>query len=113
MNRIMDEQLLDVDVPAAVAAGRLSGDPIAAAAIQADRLDVLPRSLTFLAEIVRRGGISFAANLPEPMPTPEQSALARSWLAAGAGSDEIRIARWLDAVAVVLGARRATRLTSP
>ena len=113
MNRITDEQLLDVDVPAAIAAGRLSGDPLAAAAIQADRLDVLPRSLTFLAEVVRRGGIGFAADLPEPMPTPEQSALAESWLAAGAGGDEIRIARWLDAVAAVLDTRRATRLNSP
>jgi hypothetical protein len=113
MNRITDEQLLDVDVPAAVAAGRLSGDPLVAAAIQADRLDVLPRSLTFLAEVVRRGGIGFAADLPEPMPTPEQSALASSWLAAAAGNDEIRIARWLDAVAAVLEARRATRLSSP
>ena len=48
MDRITDEQLLDVDVPAAIAAGRLSGDPLAAAAVQADHLDLLPRSLNFL-----------------------------------------------------------------
>jgi hypothetical protein len=111
MNRTTDDQLLHVDVPAAIAAGRLSGDPLVAAAIQADRLDVLPRSLSFLAEVVRRGGLGFAADLPEPMPTPEQSTLAASWLAAGAGGDEIRVARWLDAVAVVLEARRVTRLS--
>ena len=111
MNRTTDAQLLDVDVPAAIAAGRLSGDPLAAAAIQADRLDVLPRSLTFLAEVVRRGGIGFAANLPEPMPTPEQSALVGSWLAA-AGA-EARIARWLEAVAAILEARRAVRVSGP
>jgi hypothetical protein len=113
MNWTTDEQLLDVDVPAAIAAGRLSGDPVVAAAIQADRLDVLPRSLAFLAEVVRRGGIGLAADLPEPMPTPDQSALVADWLTAAVGGDETRIARWLDAVAVVLDARRAARVSGP
>jgi hypothetical protein len=113
MNRTTDEELLDVDVPAAIAAGRLSGDPIAAAAIRADRLDVLPRSLTFLAEIVRRGGVGFAADLPEPMPTPDQSILVASWLTAAAGGDETRLARWLDAVAAILDARRTMRINGP
>ena len=111
MDRITDEQLLDVDVPAAIAAGRLSGDPLAAAAVQADRLDLLPRSLTFLAEVVRRGGLGFAADLSEPMPTPEQSSLVASWLTAAAGGDDTRIARWLDAVAAVLEARHAVRVS--
>ena len=111
MNRTTDDQLLDVDVPAAIAAGRLSGEPVVAAAIRADRLGVLPRSLTFLAEVVRRGGIAVAAGLPEPLPTPEQSALVRTWLAAAEAEDDQRFARWLDAVAAVLDARRAVRVS--
>jgi hypothetical protein len=119
MNRTTDDQLLDLDVPAAITAGRLSGEPVVAAAIRADRLGVLPRSLTFLAEVVRRGGVAVAAALPEPLPTPDQSALVRTWLtaadhlerpAAGAGDDQ-RFARWLDAVAAVLHARRAVRVS--
>jgi hypothetical protein len=100
-----DEEMLAVAVP-----GQLTGDSTIAAAIRAHRLDTQPRSLTFLAEIVRRGGRSYAANLPEPMPTPEQSALVRDWLSAGTDRDE-DFARWLDAVAVVLDARRSVRIT--
>jgi hypothetical protein len=112
MNRTTDAQHLTVDVPDAIATGRFLGDATVAAAIQADRLDVLPRSLAFLAEVVRRGGVAIAVNLPEPLPTTEQSTLVRTWLAV-AGSDEIRFARWLDAVAAVLEARRAVRLSRP
>jgi hypothetical protein len=99
-----DEQLLAVDVP-----GQFSADSTIAAAVRMHRLDAQPRSLIFLAEIVRRGGVPYAANLSEPMPTPEQSALVRDWLAAGVGRDEA-FARWLDAVAVVLDARRSVRV---
>jgi hypothetical protein len=99
-----DEQLLAVEVP-----GQFTGDSTVAAAVRLHRLDTQPRSLTFLAEIVRRGGVLYAANLPEPMPTPEQSALVRDWLGAGAGRDEA-FARWLDAVALVLDARRSVRV---
>ncbi|GAA0558591.1 hypothetical protein GCM10010172_47020 [Paractinoplanes ferrugineus] len=97
-----DEQALQDDVAALLAAGDFT-DSLVPAALQADRLGVDPRSLAFLAEVVRRGGLDYAARLPEPLPTPEQTALVRPWLAIGAGSD--RLARWLDAVAAVLEAR--------
>ena len=82
------------------------------AAIRADRADVQPRSLSYLAEIVRRGGLAFAAGLSEPLPTPEQAELARDWMAAAAGTahDDL-FARWLDAVAAIVAARRAARPT--
>jgi hypothetical protein len=130
-----DQELSRLDVPALLRAGfggaadaagagrpggagdsaraELFGGGAVAAAITADRLGVLPRSLTFLAEIVRRGGVGYAATLPEPLPGAERTALARSWLAAVAGStagaataagDEF--ARWLEAVAVILGVRQ-------
>jgi hypothetical protein len=106
-----DEQLITIDVPEMLGSAegrhRWFADGAVAAAIQADRLEVRPRSLTFLAEIVRRGGIGYAADLPEPLPTAEQSALARSWLTAAAGSDDATVARWLDAVATVTAPGRS------
>jgi hypothetical protein len=113
-----DQQLAALDVAELIADGlrsaggapRWFGDGAVAAAIQADRLEVLPRSLTFLAEIVRRGGVAYATELPEPLPTAEQSALVREWLVAAAEGDDIVVARWLDAVAVILGARHQARL---
>jgi hypothetical protein len=111
-------------------AGVLFGDGAIAAAIAADRLGVQPRSLTFLAEVVRRGGIGYASALAEPLPGADRTALARSWLAAvdppsperdaaeperDAPSPERdaaecdrsdEFARWLDAVAVILGLRQ-------
>ena len=105
-----DEQLLAIDIVAALVEGRHTAEAAVAAAIRADRIGVQPRSLTFLAEVVRRGGLRYAASLPEPLPTAEQSALVRPWLdAAGERSDAF--ARWLDAVAVALEGRRAVRLT--
>jgi hypothetical protein len=63
---------------------------------------------------VRRGGIEFAAQLPEPLSTPQASELARAWLGAAADvqwADRFEggnvMARWLDAVALVLSARRS------
>ena len=113
-----DERLLAIDLPAVIAAGLVSsgvdGAATVAAAVRADLLGVYPRSLTFLAEIVRRGGISYAAALPLPLPTAEQSALVADWLGAASptGAD-VTFARWLDAVAAVLGARRAARVSGP
>jgi hypothetical protein len=116
---LTDDQLALIDVPAVIKDGlrspdggrRWFADGAVAAAIQADRLDVLPRSLTFLAEIVRRGGIAYAAELPEPLPTPEQSAVVKGWLSAAATGDDSMVARWLDAVAMILYARQQVRLT--
>jgi hypothetical protein len=115
-----DQELAGLDVAAllrdGLAAGansaraELNGVGAIAAAIAADRLGVRPRSLTFLAEVVRRGGIGYAATLPEPLPGAECAALARAWLAAaavGAGPDtHDELARWLDGVAVILGLRQ-------
>lgn len=114
-----DRELADLDVPALLRDGlgasgpdhaELFGDGRIAAAIAADRAGVRPRSLTFLAEVVRRGGIDYAALLPEPLPGVERTALARSWLTAAthpAGSDaDNEFARWLEAVAVILGVRQ-------
>jgi|SRR6266536_1184665 len=146
-----DQELSGLDVPALISAGvgstgpardALFGEGAVAAAIAADRLAVRPRSLVFLAEVVRRGGLLYAAELPEPLPGAERTALARDWLAAaqppagsaaedaaGAangsangsatgraagpaaepsaafGADE-EFARWLEAVAVLLGLRQ-------
>jgi hypothetical protein len=101
-----DEQLLAIDIAAALVDGRQTAEAAVAAAIRADRIGVQPRSLTFLAEVVRRGGLPYAVRLPE------QSALVRPWMeAAGERSDAF--ARWLDAVATALEARRAVRLNEP
>lgn len=131
-----DGELAQLDVPALLRAGlayagparaRLFGDGAVAAAIAADRLDVHPRSLAFLAEVVRRGGIRYAAGLPEPLPGPARAALARDWLAAAAsaltgpgptasagpntGADDA-FAGWLDAVSPLVDIRRR-RLNGP
>ncbi|MCP2328846.1 hypothetical protein HDA40_007353 [Hamadaea flava] len=114
-----DAELLGLDVPALLRDGlprdpKLYAEGAIAAALAADRLGVLPRSITYLAEIVRRGGIAYALTLPEPLPEPEQAELVTAWLTAAAevrwadafeGGDAM--ARWLDAVAVVLSARRS------
>ncbi|GHJ48402.1 hypothetical protein Cs7R123_57440 [Catellatospora sp. TT07R-123] len=83
-----------------------------AAAIALHHLHTRPRSLTFLAEIVRRGGLAFTLDLPEPMPVPAQGALVREWLTAAASVKdgtpfdvETALARWFDAVAAILGMR--------
>jgi hypothetical protein len=112
-----DAELARVDVHEALRDGlgtagaahrHLFGDAAIAAAIAADRLDVNPHSLAFLAEIVRRGGIPYAADLDEALPAPGQAALARGWLDAVrdlTAVDEV-CARWLAAVATILAVRR-------
>ncbi|WBO65646.1 hypothetical protein [Streptomyces camelliae] len=92
----------------------LFGDGAVAAAVTLDRLGVLPRSLTFLAEIVRSGGLAYAAGLPEPLPAPEPAERLRDWLTGAAQTAttpeaEIRAARWLDAVAEIIALRRSVR----
>jgi hypothetical protein len=110
-----DRELAELDVPALLrdgltggteSAGELFGDGAIAAAIAADRLSVQPRSLTFLAEIVRRGGVGYAAELSEPLPGADRTALARSWLVAVDAEHSDGFARWLDGVAVILGLRQ-------
>jgi hypothetical protein len=122
--RRTDDEMLAVDVPGHIRAGlrepsvagghTIDGDAAVAAAVAADRLGVFPRSLTFLAEVARRGGREYAAGLADPLPTAEQAALARPWLDAAAEAapsgvlDEV-FARWLEAVATVVHARRQAR----
>jgi hypothetical protein len=106
MNLRTDDEAITFDVAALLAAGRFT-EALVPAALQADRLDVIPRSLTFLAEIVRRGGVGYAARLAEPLPTLEQTELVRPWLEQSGTADE-RLARWLDGVATIIEARRLT-----
>ena len=116
---INDGDLADLDIAALLREGlphdpRVFAEGAIAAAIELDRVGIPPRSLTFLAEIVRRGGVDFAAKLPEPLPTPESAELAKAWLQA-ATEVEWRdnfeggnvMARWLDAVALLLNARQS------
>ena len=118
-----DLDLARVDVPAALRDGlgstgaahrHLFGDAAIAAALAADRLDVHPAALTFLAEIVRRGGVGYAADVEEALPREEQSALVRSWLAAvrALPSVDDACASWLEAVAKILDVRRRHRLST-
>ncbi|MFH8385466.1 hypothetical protein ACH4E7_31790 [Kitasatospora sp. NPDC018058] len=120
-----DDELRQLDVPAMLRYGlafagphraALFGEGAIAAALAAERLGVVPRSLAFLAEVVRSGGARYAADLPEPLPGPEPASLARDWLTSAATTvttvdgDQL-LARWLDAVAEILGLRRTVRST--
>jgi len=116
---INDGDLADLDIPALLREGlphdpRVFAEGAIAAAILLDRHEIPPRSVTFLAEICRRGGVDYAAKLPEPLPTPESAELAKAWLQA---ATEVQwrdnfeggntMARWLDAVALLLNARQS------
>ncbi|MFD3558924.1 hypothetical protein ACFWVU_04545 [Streptomyces sp. NPDC058686] len=120
--RTDDEVLAATDVPTLLRHGlaretfrtALFGDGAIAAAVTLDRLDVLPRSVTYVAKIVRAGGLAYAAALPEPLPSHEASACLLDWLAtaaqaAEAPDDETRAARWLETVAEIVAMRRAGR----
>ncbi|HWM05870.1 MAG TPA: hypothetical protein VNP92_26305 [Actinophytocola sp.] len=117
-----DAQLAELDVEAMLRAGlgaeadrtALFGDGAVAGAILLDRVETIPRSVSFLAELVRRGGTAHAAELPEPLPTAAQTDVIRPWLAAAAAtatgpSGDERAARWLEAVAAVLALRAGRR----
>jgi hypothetical protein len=119
---VSDEQLVTLDVGAMISAGLapaevrpeharrwLFAEAAVAAAVRADSAGVLPRSLTFLAAVVRRGGAGYAAQLPEPLPEPAQTEMVRPWLAAAAAApadESVAFARWLDGVALILDVRR-------
>ncbi|WP_035849356.1 hypothetical protein [Kitasatospora azatica] len=117
-----DAELAELDVPVLLRFGlgadgphrrALFGEGAVAAALLADRQEVQPRSLTFLAEVVRAGGVRYATGLPEPLPTPAATALARQWLDAAAmvttdPTGDALAARWLDAVAAILELRRGS-----
>ncbi|MFE6618259.1 hypothetical protein [Streptomyces sp. NPDC057740] len=92
----------------------LFGDGAVGAAVTLDRLGVQPRSVAFLGRTVRSGGTAYTARLPQLLPEPTASDLVRGWLDAAAPvagpveGDEI-VARWLEAVAELIGLRRTTR----
>jgi hypothetical protein len=119
-----DDELARLDIPTLVRYGltappgprrtALFGDGAVGAAVLLDRLRTQPRSVAFLADTVRAGGLAYAAGLPEPLPSPEATAVVRDWLAAGtelaAGVDaDDTAARWLRAVATVIELRQLTR----
>ena len=92
----------------------LFGDGAIAAAVTLDRLGVRPRSVSYVAKIVRAGGLRYAVELSEPLPSREASVLLRDWLEAAAPlvetpEGETRAARWLDTVAEIIGLRRSSR----
>ncbi|MGP4084698.1 hypothetical protein [Streptomyces sp. KR55] len=121
--RTDDEILAATDVPVLLRYGltqdafrtALFGDGAIAAAVTLDRLGVVPRSVAYVAEIVRSGGLAYAAQLPEPLPSRAASAHLRDWLetagqAVTTPEGEVRAARWLDAVAELIGLRRGARV---
>ncbi|MCD7441454.1 hypothetical protein K4B79_24910 [Streptomyces lincolnensis] len=123
--RTDDELLAATDIPVLLRYGltqdafrtALFGDGAVAAAVTLDRLGVVPRSVHFVAEIVRAGGLAYSAGLPEPLPSREASAHLRDWLETAAqaapGQDRDtradRTARWLDTVTELIGLRRDAR----
>lgn len=117
-----DAELAELDIAALLTDGlstsdedarrRLFGVGAAGAAVVLDRLGTIPRSLTFLAEVARAGGVRYAAGLAEPLPEPGQIEAIRPWLVSAASSavdaDE-ELARWLGAVATILALRMTSR----
>ncbi|MGW2836341.1 hypothetical protein ACWCWD_00890 [Streptomyces sp. NPDC001493] len=92
----------------------LIGDGAAAAAVVLDRLGTEPRSVAFLADTVRAGGLARAAELPEPVPGREAAVLVHEWLRTGAElaggiTADDTAATWLRAVATIVELKQLTR----
>ncbi|MFJ5232136.1 hypothetical protein ACIQBJ_19840 [Kitasatospora sp. NPDC088391] len=119
-----DAELAALDVPVLLRFGLprpgphrrgLFGEGAVAAALRAEACGAVPHAVAYLAELVRAAGLRAAAELPEPLAGPDAAALAREWLEAARsvlapgdlGTEEL-VADWLDAVALVLGVRRAS-----
>jgi hypothetical protein len=124
MGRRTDAELAQLDLPAMLRSGlgrpdsderrSLFGDGAVGAAVILDSQQVIPRSLTYLAELVRAGGTRRAANLTEPLPEPEQTETIRPWLDAAADTastvdDDEDVALWLEAVASIVALRLVDR----
>lgn len=119
-----DAELAQLDIPAMLRDGladlggaahrALFGAGAVGAAIALDRLHVIPRSLTYLAEVVRAGGTRYGARLAEPLPERAQIEAIQPWLAQAAevattvDHDE-QVARWLEAVATIIAVRISHR----
>jgi hypothetical protein len=100
--------------PGGAAHRALFGAGAVGAAIVLDRLQVIPRSLTYLAEVVRAGGTRYGAELPEPLPEPAQTEAIRPWLTQAAKvattvDDDEDVAQWLAAVAAIIAVRVVNR----
>jgi hypothetical protein len=121
-----DAELAELDIPALLRAGlteesehrTLFGEGAVGAAVVLDRLHVIPRSLTYLASVVRAGGVGAAAGLAEPLPETGQTDAIRPWLSTAAeavstvdGDEDV--ARWLEAVATIVSARLTARGERP
>jgi hypothetical protein len=92
----------------------LFADGAVGAAVILDNQRVIPRSLAYLAELIRAGGTRRAAALAEPLPEPEQTQTIRPWLSAAAETvstvdDDEDVALWLEAVASIVALRLVDR----
>lgn len=121
-----DDELAMLDVTALLRYGigfggahrtTLFGDGAVGAAVVLDRQGVLPRAMAFLAEIVRSGGTTYAAALPEPVPGEAAAQLVRGWLQSAASvvrtvEGDQDVARWLQSVAALMALRLTYRTRS-
>ncbi|GAA2339629.1 hypothetical protein OKJ48_03165 [Streptomyces kunmingensis] len=92
----------------------LFGDGAAAAAVILDRLGTEPRSVAFLADTVRAGGLARAAELPEPLPRRDAAVVVREWLRAGTEltgevTADDTAGTWLRAVATLVELKQRIR----
>jgi hypothetical protein len=115
-----DSDLGGLDVEAALTRGMtwtgtartvLYREVAIAASLRAERLDVGPYPLTFLARYVRAAGVRGALALPEPLIGAAQAELVRGWMTAAVTADatpadDDLFAQWLDTVAMFLAVRR-------
>lgn len=118
-----DDELAALDVTALLRYGigfggshrtTLFGDGAVGAAVVLDRQGVLPRAVAFLAGVVRSGGTTYAAALPEPVPGDAAAQLVRGWLQSAASvvrtvEGDHDVARWLESVAALMALRRTYR----
>lgn len=122
-----ERELAGLDVPALLRAGltvdgaarrELFGDGAVAAAVRLHQVSTIPRSVTFLAEVVRSAGCAVAAGLPEPLPRQDQTEVVGPWLGAAAEvaehvEDDDVMATWLTSVATLLAARSGPVVSAP
>ncbi|UKY54685.1 hypothetical protein [Streptomyces inhibens] len=118
-----DDELASLDVTALVRYGigfggshrtTFVGDGAVGAAVALDRQGVLPRAIAFLAEVVRSGGTTYAAALPEPVPGEAAAQLVRGWVQSAASlirtvEGDQDVARWLESVCAIMALRLTYR----
>lgn len=118
-----DEELRALDIPLTLRYGltlggahrsTLFGDGSVAAALVAEESGVEPGGMAFLGEVVRRGGLARAVELPEPLVGEEAARVAHEWLVTARSvvkeddtDAEETVARWLEAATAIMALRRA------